>query len=89
MVAGQSVLVGISLVSDASIHEPGNGFLMAERPTELELSLDAIDDAYKGMIVQFTKDKAEGVQIDIVAGVRKAIAGRKAMIAMVTASTMS
>lgn len=60
---------------------------MADRPTELELSLDAIDDVFKAVIGQFTKDKIEGVQIDIAGGIRKAMAARKSLIAMVTAAT--
>lgn len=60
---------------------------MADRPTELELSLDAIDEAFKSAIVQFTKDRAEGAQIDIAAGLRKVLIARKAMVAMVTAAT--
>ena len=56
---------------------------MTDRPTEQDLALDAIDDAFKGVIGQYTKDRVEGAQIDIAAGVRKALAARKSMIATV------
>lgn len=59
---------------------------MTERPTEQDLALDAIDDAFKGVISQFTKDRVEGQQIDIAAGVRRALAARKSMIVTVTAA---
>jgi hypothetical protein len=59
---------------------------MTDRPTELTLALDAIDDAFKLMVGNFTKDKVEGVQIDIAGGVRKAMAARRALISIVTAA---
>lgn len=61
--------------------------MMADRPTEQDLALDAIDDAFKSVIVQYTKDRIEGAQIDIAAGILKALRSRKSMIAMVAAAT--
>lgn len=56
---------------------------MTDRPTEQDLALDAIDDAFKGVIGQYTKDKINAEQLDIAGGVRKALVARKAMISIV------
>ncbi len=75
------------------IAQPFGNLLMADRPTELDLMLDAIDETFKSAIGQFAKNAAialeqipaqQGVQIgkieDSIALVRRA---RRLMITMV------
>lgn len=68
---------------------------MADRPTELELMLDAIDDAFKDEISQFAKDMAawggkpqEGIPDPdkfVVEGIARVILARLRMIELAKA----
>jgi hypothetical protein len=72
---------------------------VSERPTELELALDAIDEVFKAEVAQFTKDKGEwegkpqaGIPDPdkfVADGLNRARRARLAMIAMVKANSKS
>ena len=61
---------------------------MADRPEERDLMLDAIDDAFKQAVTQFTKDAATGsTQAFVTIGLEKARKARRQMIALLDDNT--
>lgn len=58
---------------------------MTDRPTEMDLALDAIDDAFKSVIEQLTRNAEEGSSVEFThAAVHKIRKARTLMIAWMT-----
>ena len=62
--------------------------VVTDLPGERDLMLDAIDDAFKQAVTQFTKDAATGsTQAFVASGLEKARKARRQMIALLDDKT--
>ncbi len=55
-----------------------------DRPTDVELGLDSVDEVYKAVVAQLYKDLLEGAPIDVPAAIERAKTKRMEMIAFVS-----